>query len=93
MPNQIDVIVTKDKRHTHDPGGGAYFIPGGGTYEGDGETPFFVRHLVLEAVPETAQGLLADGRAIIPFGLVLLDGAAEATLTGRMLRITIEDIT
>lgn len=91
MTAQIDVTVTQDRRWSHDPQAGPYYIPGGGVYAGEGAL-FNVRQLTLAIIPNTATDWLADGQAVLPQGLLFIAGANAGDFTGKTLRITIEEV-
>lgn len=89
MLGKIDLKVTHDGFRYIEPNE-MYYPPGGGNMQM--EHGFHVRTLTVYPVEDTAEGGLANGNLLIPDGLVLIDTSPNIPLTGKKLRITIEEI-
>lgn len=87
----IEVKVAKDVLELNE-AGTLFYIPGGGTHAREDGGEFNVRTLSLKPDQESASGVFASGLPIVPFGFVILEAAAEASLAGKRLRLTLETV-
>ena len=88
-PIVLEAVIKSDVLK-HQEAGTAYYIMGGGTSKPEGNGAFNVREIDLTSV-EIPDGVDAE-HFILPGGLVLVGADPALPLTGKTVRITIEEI-
>lgn len=88
-PIILEAVINSDVLK-HQAAGTAYYIMGGGTAKAEGDGAFNVREIDLTSV-EIPDGVDAE-KFVLPGGLVLIGADAALPLTGKLVRITIEEI-